>query len=190
MKALHIAAVILRTQLLRKKSVAFHIPDLSLTELIFFAAIVNTSLCYDVRHSNYRRIHMPWWQIGTRLSAAIDPGCRYQAPLSIHGKFDLSWWEFNHQQKTCPRALLLTGINLNCSMEVITCSGKCGMKLLIHSQSSTAAPLKFGDGYVTSSQTNFGYNYLSMLLRLIHVSKWGHRWVSGGRLNIKMPSYQ
>ena len=27
------------------------------------------------------------------------------------------------------------------------------MKLLIHSQTSTAAPLKFGNGYVISSQT-------------------------------------
>ena len=43
----------------------------------------------------------------------------------------------------------LTWFNFNPSM-VITCPIKCGVKLLIHSQTSTAAPLKFGNGYVIS----------------------------------------
>ena len=36
---------------------------------------------------------------------------------------------------------------------VITCPIKCGMKLLIHSQTSMVQPLKFGNGYVISSHT-------------------------------------
>ena len=46
----------------------------------------------------------------------------------------------------------------------------CRMNLLIHSQTSTVAPSKFG---------NQGCDYLSMLeLKLIHVSKTGHWWHS------------
>ena len=47
--------------------------------------------------------------------------------------------------------------------QVITCPVKCGMKYLIHSQTSAAAPLKFGmDKYVHPTLYN-GCNYLSML---------------------------
>ena len=43
--------------------------------------------------------------------------------------------------------LLLTWINFNPNMDrLITCPVKCGMKLLIHSQTSTVVPLKFGNG--------------------------------------------
>ena len=45
--------------------------------------------------------------------------------------------------------LLLTWINFNPIMEcgsIITSIIKCGMKILIHSQTSTVAPLRFGNG--------------------------------------------
>ena len=46
------------------------------------------------------------------------------------------------------------------------------MKSLIHSQTSTVAPLKFGNGYVISSLTLLACEYISMLgLKLIHVSE-------------------
>ena len=63
------------------------------------------------------------------------------------------------------------------------------MKLLIHSQTSTAAPLKFGNGQVTTLYN--GCNYLSMLgLKLNHVSitkkgpLFGTRLLSGNFLNV------
>ena len=51
------------------------------------------------------------------------------------------------------------------------------MKLLIHSQTSTIAPLKFGNHRnIISSHTLSWLYYLSMLgLNLIHVNKRGHR---------------
>ena len=50
------------------------------------------------------------------------------------------------------------------------------MKLLIHSQTSTGALLKFGNEKVTSSNTYDGCNYLFMQeLKLIYISKRGHR---------------
>ena len=71
--------------------------------------------------------------------------------------------------------------------QVIICPAKYGMKLLIHSQTSMAQLLKFGNGLGIS--THFlmdtitypcwdynGYNHLSMLgLKLKHVSKMGPR---------------
>ena len=42
--------------------------------------------------------------------------------------------------------------------------GKCGMKLLIHSQTSTVAPLKFGNGKVSASSLNNGCDCLPMLV--------------------------
>ena len=51
----------------------------------------------------------------------------------------------------------------------------CGMKLFIHFQTSTVAPLKFENGWVISPN---GCNYLSMLgLKLNHVSNRGYRKV-------------
>ena len=48
----------------------------------------------------------------------------------------------------------------------------CGMTLLIHSQTTTVAPLKFGNGYQFHPMLYDGCNYSSMLgLKLIHVSK-------------------
>ena len=49
-----------------------------------------------------------------------------------------------------PGPLLLTWINQ------LLPSIKCGMKLFIHSQTSTIVPLKFGNGYVILSHTLFG----------------------------------
>ena len=50
---------------------------------------------------------------------------------------------------------------------------KCGTKLL-HSQTSTAAPSKFGYRYVISSHTLYACNYLSMLrFKFIRVDKKG-----------------
>ena len=46
------------------------------------------------------------------------------------------------------------------------------MTVLVNSQTSTAAPLKFGNGKVISSHIYWACDYLSMLeLKLIHVSK-------------------
>ena len=51
-----------------------------------------------------------------------------------------------------------------------------GVKLLIHSQTSMAVPLQFGDYLVISSHILLICDYLSMLgLKLIHFSKRGHR---------------
>ena len=48
---------------------------------------------------------------------------------------------------------------------------KCGIKLLIHSQTSTIAPLKFGHE-ISNFNSYWAYDYLSMLgLKLIHFSK-------------------
>ena len=67
---------------------------------------------------------------------------------------------------------------------------KCGMKLLIHSQTSTVQPLKFGN--VISSHTEYrACNYMSMLeLKLNSISKRGH-WsksseVSNGPIHWRM----
>ena len=50
------------------------------------------------------------------------------------------------------------------------------MNVLIHCQTSTAQPLKFGNWQVISSHIYNGCDYLSLLgLRLIHVSKRGIR---------------
>ena len=55
---------------------------------------------------------------------------------------------------------------------VIPCPVKCRMKLLIHSQTSTAAPLTFGNRYVISPPLYHRCNYLSMLwLKSILVGK-------------------
>ena len=71
--------------------------------------------------------------------------------------------------------LSLTWINFNPSMDKLIISIiKCGMKLLIQSQTSTVQPLKFGNGWVILSYTLLGI-YLSMLgLKFIHVSKRDH----------------
>ena len=46
------------------------------------------------------------------------------------------------------------------------------MKLLIHSQTSTVQPLKFGNGYIISPTLYWACDYLSMLgLKLIHASQ-------------------
>ena len=48
----------------------------------------------------------------------------------------------------------LTWVNLNPNIDIaITCPVKCGMRLLLHSQTSTAAPSKFGNWCVISSNT-------------------------------------
>ena len=54
--------------------------------------------------------------------------------------------------KSTTGALLLTWINFNLS--VIRCPVKCGMKLLIYTQTLMAAPLKFGNGWVISPHTS------------------------------------
>ena len=51
---------------------------------------------------------------------------------------------------------------------------KCEMKLLIHSQTSTVQPLKFGNGQVISSHTLLGmWLLIHAGLKLIHVSNRG-----------------
>ena len=48
----------------------------------------------------------------------------------------------------------------------------CGMKLRVHSQTSTVQSLKFGNGYMLSSHIYWACDYISMLRsNLIHVSK-------------------
>ena len=49
---------------------------------------------------------------------------------------------------------------------------KCGLKLLIHSQTSTIAPLKFGNGKVISSHTLLGmWLFIRVRIKLNHISK-------------------
>ena len=56
--------------------------------------------------------------------------------------------------------------------KVITSLIKCGMKLLIHFQTSTVASLKFGNVYIFPPILYWTCKYLSMLvLKLIHVNK-------------------
>ena len=67
-------------------------------------------------------------------------------------------------------SLILTWITFNPAW--ITCTVKRWIQLLIHSQTSTMPPLKFGDGWIISSHIYNGCNYLSMLgLKLINASK-------------------
>ena len=50
----------------------------------------------------------------------------------------------------------------------------CGMKLLIHSQTSTVQPLKFGDGYVISVPIFLGMRlFIHVGFKSIYVSKSG-----------------
>ena len=44
-------------------------------------------------------------------------------------------------------------VNFNLSMDKLSYPLKCGMKSLIHSQTSAVQPLKFESGYVISSHT-------------------------------------
>ena len=46
----------------------------------------------------------------------------------------------------------------------------CGMKSLVHSQTSTVGPLEFEEGYVILFHTTLGIKYLSMVgFILVHV---------------------
>ena len=120
-----------------KKSMIF-LDSRTVFDCVKFVVIIgNTFLWYDICDPNYRRNHMAWRQIGTRLSAAIGPGYRYQAALSGHGQIwsqlirvDVIYathlligcLQFNHQQKSCPGSLLLTGIKFDCSIKIINVS--------------------------------------------------------------------
>ena len=55
-----------------------------------------------------------------------------------------------------PGTLLLTGLIKSGHEYIIPSIIECGMKLLIHSQTSTVKPLKFGNGYVISSHILLG----------------------------------
>ena len=70
-------------------------------------------------------------------------------------------------------SLLLKRLILSHYREEIRCPAKCGMKLLIHSQTSTIPPSKFGNWWLIWFHTFWWiYDYLSMLeLKLVHVSK-------------------
>ena len=77
-----------------------------------------------------------------------------------------------------PRALrylglrLLTWINFNPGIDIITFPVKCGTKSFIHSQTSTVQRWSLGMDKPFNPSLYRGYNYLSMLgLRLNHVSK-------------------
>ena len=71
-----------------------------------------------------------------------------------------------HPGNDVMQSLLLTWINFNLSMDkLITSIIMCGMKLLIHSQTSTVPPLRFGNGYVISSGT------LQAIWLLIHACR-------------------
>ena len=71
--------------------------------------------------------------------------------------------------------LLLTWITFGSQHgKVITSIIKYGMKLRIHFQTSTVAPLKFGNVYIFHPKLYWTCNYLSMLvLKLTHVNKKG-----------------
>ena len=66
----------------------------------------------------------------------------------------------------------------------------CVLKLLIDFQISTAAPLKFGNGWVISSTLYSGCDYLAMLgcLKLIYVSKVEPRFFDI-YMKINLPSH-
>ena len=64
------------------------------------------------------------------------------------------------------------------------------MKLLIHSQISTVASLKFRNGFMISSHTNNGCIYLSMLgIKLIHVNKRGPWGISSHCIDLVCQEY-
>ena len=77
-------------------------------------------------------------------SAAFTHGCvcaLWRSTASIHG-----FWTAAERRQKPPM----------CNSGFIN----CGMKLLIHSQTSTAQPLKFGNGWVISSHILLGMNLL------------------------------
>ena len=60
---------------------------------------------------------------------------------------------------------------------------KCGIKLLIHSQIPMAAPLKFGNTWIISSQRLLGmWLLIHVLSKLIHVTE-SDSWVQYHRIN-------
>ena len=95
-------------------------------------------------------------------------------PQTLFLSNQLDPW-INYQPGKAMGHLLLTWINFKPSMDkVITSIIKCGIKLLIHSQTSTVQPLKFGNGKVISSHT------LLCMWLLIHAGiKVNPRWWKG-----------
>ena len=62
---------------------------------------------------------------------------------------------------------------------------KCGMKLLIHSETSTATTSMFRSWYVISPTLYWACEYLSMLgFNIIHISESGHRWNVWNSINL------
>ena len=101
------------------------------------------------------------WRVASELSETINRGF-------INSKSVTVYRMGCHQEP-----LLLTWFNSNPSMtKIITCAVKCGMKLLIHFQTSTVVPWTLG--WISNFIPRFIVHYLPMLVfKLIHVSKRG-----------------
>ena len=106
-----------------------------------------------------------------RIWLNIDPGLNSQKHLKSYTRgWDMGYlvWE-NGPSYFWSALYLLPLFTLLKHGKIIISIVKCGMKLLIHSQTSSVAPVKFGNGQVIPTHL-----LLLMGLKFIHVSKRDH----------------